>query len=304
MSVNVKYVKFNSARRFGVELEMNQVVPAKDLVKIIAASDKNHHVGYSSNYEQDYQNNYWHVKFDRSCGDVKNIGGWEVASYISKGYKDVENIGKVTEALNKGGVKVNNNCGLHIHGEIADFNNLQVATLVANWVKIEPILSEMVPKHRFSNKYCKLLTKKHKFDYYKTYKPEEFWNLVRPANSTNLYRRTSLNMCNYLFSGGDRRTAELRLPECVLSGREVKNWIRFFLTFIENCKNKSFPGTVYPAGLHDMVSLCGFHNEDPFYLLSRAMLDTKIWIMERILRHSTKKKLRTLAQNFINKIIL
>lgn len=296
----VKYVKFNSKRNFGIELEMNNAVQARQLVKVVAATDPNHPVIMSDHYQQDYGNGYWHVKFDRSCGDVEGQGGWEVASYKASGYKDVDNMGEVTDALKVAGVVTNNNCGFHIHAEIADFTAAHAASLVAYWLKIEPVVCEMLPKHRRGNKYCRLLTKQFAGEIAKSHGAREFWELVRPRAYDHQNRRVSLNMCNYAHNIPNRRTAELRLPECSMSGKDVKNWIRFYLMFVESAKQAQFPGNATPVGLVDAMRIVGFHGASPFLILSRGLREAKIWMCRRILTYSTKESLRNEATTFLN----
>lgn len=294
----VKYVNFASKRSFGIELEVNQKVSSADLVKIVLAADPKHKVMHSTTYVQDYNNNYWHVKFDRSCGDIKDQGGWEIASYKASGYKDIINMGKVTDALKKAGVVVNDNCGFHIHAGIPDLNTNKLTSLLAHWVKIEPIIIESLPKHRKNNKYCRLLSSKYD---YSIVSQKMFWDLVRPRNFDNADRRVSLNICGYVQ--GNRETIELRLPECSLSGSDVKNWIRFFVHFVDSVIDKTMPINFDPVDLFGTMKIVGLHNEDPFFILSKALRETKLWFMKRIIDYSTKKKTKLDAIKFINTIV-
>lgn len=296
----VRYIKFKSTRNFGIELEVNERINANELVRCVSSADPDRPVIQSAHYQQDYDNDYWHVKFDRSCGDVKDRGGWEVASYKASGYKDIEKMSKIAEAMKAAGAVTNNECGFHIHAEIADFKHDQAAALVAYWMKIEPVVLEILPKHRKNNKYAKPLTKKFEGSVDKLYNAKQFWEIVRPQRFDNPNRRVALNMCNYAQWVPNRKTVELRLPEGTLDGKEVKNWIRFFLCFVDFVRKKEFPGTVEPANLYETMKIIGLHNENPFFILSKAMRDTKMWLMRRILLYSTKKKLREEAETFLN----
>jgi hypothetical protein len=296
----VKYVPFKSKRHFGIELEVNQKIHARELVKIVSATDPDRPVIQSAHYEQDYDNDYWHIKFDRSCGDVADQGGWEVASYKAGGYKDVEMMGKVADAMKSAGAVVNDECGFHIHAETADFKHHMMATLVAHWLKIEPVILEMLPKHRRNNKYAKPLTKRFDFSNKIFMHWERFWETVRPQRYDNPNRRVSLNLCNYAQWHPNRKTIELRLPEGTVDGKDVKNWVRFFIHFVDSTKKKEFPTDFSPANLYDTMKIVGLHNEEPFYLLSKGLRETKIWIAKRILEFSSKKELRKEAEIFLN----
>jgi hypothetical protein len=294
----VRYVNFRSTRSFGIELEVNEKVNAKELANAIKKVDEKHAIVQSNNYQQDYSNTYWHVKFDRSCGDVKGRGGWEVASYKAAGFEDINNIGRVTKALKECGAKVNDNCGYHIHVEIKDFTINCAATLVAYWVKIEPVICEMLPKHRRNNPYCRLLG--NGFYDKKIYDTKLFWDTIKPRRFDNNDRRVSLNMCNYLQDMPQRKTVELRMPECNLDSKDVKNWIRFFVNFVDVVKNKPFPADLSSCNVYDVMKIAGFHSDNPFYILSKGMRETKIWFMRRLLEFSSNKKIREEAVKFLN----
>jgi hypothetical protein len=296
----VKYVAFRSKRNFGIELEVNQKVAPQELVRVVSTADPDRPVIQSNHYEQDYDNEYWHVKFDRSCGDIRDQGGWEVASYKAKGYKDVENMGRVADALMKAGAKVNDECGFHIHAEIADFKPNDAAIMAAYWMKIEPVVLEMLPKHRKNNKYAKPMSKKFEGDPSKTYTWDRFWEMVSPKRFDHPNRRVALNLCNYCQMTPNRRTVELRLPEGTVDSKEIKNWIRFFVNFIDVVKKKEFPGSVESVNLYDMMNIVGLHNEDPFYILSKGLRDTKMWVANRIIKFSAKRKLKEEAEKFLN----
>jgi hypothetical protein len=82
--------------------------------------------------------------------------------------------------------------------------------------------------------------------------------------------------------------------------KEIKNWIRFFVNFIDVVKKKEFPGSVESVNLYDMMNIVGLHNEDPFYILSKGLRDTKMWVANRIIKFSAKRKLKEEAEKFLN----
>lgn len=293
-----QFVNFHSRRKFGIELEFNQKITPANLVKIVKETDPKRPVEYSGHYTQDYSNSYWHVKFDRSCGDIKDQGGWEVASYVGKNYKDIECMELVTNALKGIGAEVNSDCGLHIHAEAADFNEDQMGVLVAYWLKMEPVILEMVPKHRRNYKYCKPLTKKinttTKFD-----NASNFWAKVRPQGMGNTERRVTLNLCNYANHVNGKSTIELRLPEGTNEGNEVKNWLKFYLCLVDSLKRREMPKDLTPFGLKETLEFAGLHGESPFLILSVGLRATKMWFLKRILKYSEKPKLRMEAARLL-----
>lgn len=300
MTPQVRYVRFKSKRHFGIELEVNERVQPTVLVKAVSSVDPDHSVAHSSSYQQDYGNTYWHVKFDRSCSDMKDVGGWEIASYKASGYKDVELMGKVAQALKSAGATVNNNCGFHIHVEVADFKTEQIISLAAHWLIIEGIILEMLPRHRRNHKYAKPMSTFFAMDFNKTYTPAKFWGMVCPSGTSNEYRRVALNLCNFTHGSRARKTVELRLPEGTVDSKEVKNWIRFFVHFVDVVKKKPFPPSVKEATLYEAMKIVGLHGEDPFLILSKGLRETKMWFMDRILLHSSKTRIREEAKKFLN----
>jgi hypothetical protein len=295
----VVYVKFDSKRGFGVEMEVNQKVALNELRNIVQKNDLTHQVITSSTYTHSNGNNYWHIKFDRSCGDVytgkaSDKGGWEVASYIARGYKDITNISEIARKLKDSGVVVNNNCALHVHGDVSDFSQEQVATLVAHWMRIESVISEIVPKHRRNGKFCRLLTKKFPI---KSYSLNSFWQTVKPVDFSDADRKVALNICGYCSY--KRPTVELRLPEGTLDHKDVRNWIRMFVHYIDNVKHMTFPANIEPAGLMETLQILGLHGDKSFVILSKSLRETKMWLMNRILKFSTKRKLREEAEDFL-----
>lgn len=294
----VSYISFRSKRNFGIELEYNQKISAKEIAKAISIVDPVRQVLQSTNYEQDYGNTYWHVKFDRSCGDVYNQGGWEVASYKANGYKDLQSIGNVVSQLKKLGVVINAECGFHIHAECVDIKQQMMASLVANWLKIENVILESLPKHRRNNKYALPLTKRFNVPASTTW--ENLWNIVRPQRFDHPNRRVSLNLCNYAQNIPERKTIELRLPEGTAESSDVKNWVRLFINFIDANKRASFPKLIEPVNLYETMKIIGLHNEDPFFILSRGMRETKMWFARRIIANSSKRALCEEAKMFLN----
>jgi hypothetical protein len=300
----VQYIKFNTKRAFGIELEVNRKVTLEALVQAVRDADPKRHCIGINHYQQDHGNDYWHCKFDRSCGDRTGTGGWEVASYKASGAKQLLKIADMGTILSKMGAEVNDNCGYHIHVEIADFTASQAATLVANWMRLERMICEILPKGRRSNIYCRLLSDMKPVLSSDLENPISFWDRVRPRTFDNSERRVALNMCNYALGNSAKRTAELRLPEGTLDPKEIKNWARMFIHFVGFCRKAPWPKTIAPVpDLKSAATVLGLHNEDPFFILSRGLYETKTWFLGRALKHSAKKTIKSEAQEFLNFIL-
>jgi hypothetical protein len=293
--MNIEYKKFFTKRSFGVELEVNATITQSQIRDLIR-SKTDRAVVVTDQWANTATNDYWHVKYDRTCGVLgkQHDHGWEVASYIASGHKDLLRIVQVTDALGAGGAKVNENCGLHIHVDLSDFSTSDAGRLLAHWLKIEHMMCHILPVHRATNKYCRLLTRVKKASYSKsiTYSADALWAHLRPTNigyHENSQKKVSLNFVNYVrclnnYTNDGRKTVELRMPEGTLSGLDVKNWVRLFLLFVENSKIMPMPQFLTPVkSVGEFLTFFGLNGTESFFVLSRALWETKIWVLNRLM---------------------
>src|SRR4051812_35771950 len=115
----VFYKEFPS-RRFGLELELTNNMPKKEVGKALASFEaiygRNKVVNVTDGelgWSDTCNNNYWHVKYDSTCGPLgkgKDYG-WEVASFIGSGHLDVDNVARASRFLGSYGCTTNRNCG-------------------------------------------------------------------------------------------------------------------------------------------------------------------------------------------------
>lgn len=251
-------------------------------------------------YKLSSNNDYWHVKDDSTCGVFGKNGpkGVEVASYVAEGVEDIDHISFVGRMLSLSGCKTNANCGYHIHVEIKDFDVNNAGILLGRWLKIEPWIENMVSFQRRNNKYCRSLHSLRSFDKNNFWKPQDLFILFAPKNLStfeNEERRVCLNLVNYvkyvLFPNcpNPRGTLELRFPEGTLDYNEIKNWLYFFINFIESCKNKEMPSNLVPcSNIDEFLSFSGLsHQGDSFYIFSKELFDTRNWVLQRLVSNGT-----------------
>lgn len=314
----VRYVQFTGGRNFGVEVEVNATVTQAELRNIIVTADPHHPVHVSGSWKQDHHNGYWSVKRDGSCKGEGCDFGWEVSSYVGNSIKDVLTLGQVVGALKKAGVKANHNCAVHVHAEVADFTPGKVAGLIAHWMRIERVVTEMVPHRRIKCAYSKPLTEycKDWLEPDRKYRPTEFYTKIAPKPYPQHYtgwrpkdRRLAVNLTNYQKAYLNphynyRKTVELRLPEGCVEPRHVTNWVKFFLTFVNRCSGLSFPAKIEPLGLDGVLSFLGLaqHPDDPL-ILSQGMHSLKVWLLDRINTHARDDALRTEAVEALNQMV-
>jgi hypothetical protein len=312
----IEYKNFNSFRNFGVELEMGHLIPKSKVAQLIkSVSNKDISI---SKYQLSNQNKYWHVKDDATCGVFGRRGpkGVEVASYVANGIRDIDHIASVARFLSLSGCSVNNNCGLHIHAEIKDFDIKSAGVLLSYWLKIETWIENSLPKRRRKNKYCKRLSDTKVFNREKYWDPQELFVFFAPTN-LNTYenedRRVNLNFVNFvksIITGNDiRKTLELRCPEGTLDYNEIKSWLIFYLNFLEFCKNKPSPNNLKEFdNIDDVLNILGLsHYEQTFYIFSSEIHNTRIWFLKRLIQNGTKdykkqaqKKLSFLFENLLS----
>jgi hypothetical protein len=245
------------------------------------------------------------VKNDATCG-------WEVASYKGRGIGDINNVSRCLATIAQNGGVINKSCGLHVHAEVIDYNEKDIARVVASWMRIEYIISQIVPKWRTNNIYCRMLREKHAkklckkndqsywgdWDFYFNITPSSYFDGIEE-------RRVSLNICNYRKSrikpDFDRFTIELRLPEMTSSADDIRNWIKLFLVFTENAIKFPVPGNMKSVSLPKALAIIGLH---PFpgkgFILSEGLFRIKEWFLHRILKYSSDIKLCYEAVTMLN----
>lgn len=297
--MQIKYKEFPK-RRFGVELEVSAECAKSKIAKILEEYElfnkKPRSVKVTptrKGWAESKNNDYWHVKYDSTCGPCgKGIDhGWEVASYIAEGLDDAVNISKAASVLGKH-LSTNENCGLHIHADVSDFNSHQMGRLLMTWLRIEKSLQHICQKHRSTNIYCKSLWSKWKTLGVKNKEipPVLFWELIKPSDysSHNNYdKKYTLNTVGFalgqIVESHSRKTVELRLPECVLDQEHVFGWITLFLNFVHHCKNSSDCNIEIQHDILDILENLGLKGEKSFYLLSPELTSTKLWFLKKAL---------------------
>lgn len=303
--LNVQYKKFESKRRYGVELETDGKLKKSRVQS--ALKTLSHHDSYVTKYQLSDGGNSWHVKDDATCGPQGRKGqkGVEVASFVGQGIADLQHIAEVADGLQKIGCQVNKNCGLHIHAEAIDISPTQMGVILAHWLKIEDILTLILPFNRCENEYCLPILSRCKWKSQieekksSKWEPLDLWDLMIPQNIApyeNEERRVNLNLVNYAralhYSSNYRKTIELRWPEGTLSGHDIKCWVRLFLNFIDTCRDLPMPDNLERATLEETLTILGLnHSKESFLILSEGLHETKTWFLERIIENMTDFRL-------------
>jgi hypothetical protein len=294
--MELKNLKFDTNRCFGVEIEVGKEVNRDLIINFIKSNT--HRYVKKSFYRPTINNSYWDVKHDGSCGakyiNGINEGGFEINSYKASGVYQLKDICYVISKLKTIGVKVNSNCGFHVHVEVSDFDTDDVGTLLNNWIYVENMIFSCVPKKRKDNKYCQRIAFDYNLSKDDFKKPIDFWNLYKPKTTTlnNFDRKRSLNINNYYRSISlkkfNRKTIEFRFMESTLCEKNIKNWVRFLVHFVGFCKNrkKIFHGP-FINDVEEFLNSVGLGGLNNGWCLSPGLLETRKWVLQRLSRHGT-----------------
>jgi len=127
---------------------------------------------------------------------------------------------------------------------------------------------------------------------WRSWSSRAFWDFFRPSFSTlidirdNPYRYRAVNIVNYALSlekHWKRPTIEFRIAEGSVKKKDIVNWIRLYVNFVETVKNKPMPRP-RKVGLSHALSCLGLHHDENFYILSPGLQKTKTWFLERLTR--------------------
>lgn len=215
---SVFYREFNTLRRFGVEMEVGNECSQFCLADAISrVSPRGRTI---SDWVQSKNNNCWHIKTDASCSRDGCDIGYEVASFVGSGWRDMLEIASAADSLREAYVRVNRQCGLHVHVDISDFKLEQAGSLLAAWLSVESFMCQTVPHYRFDTGYCEPVRFSRPFVYGTSYNPEDIWVIFKPRDIDSINsddRRRMMNMVNYAIGlkkkNWTRKTVEFRFPE-------------------------------------------------------------------------------------------
>lgn len=294
-------------RKFGVELEVSPDVHKTKIGTLLEDFELYYATGRVvkvtpgvNGWDVTNSNNYWHVKYDSTCGPIgkPHDSGWEIASFIGASQQDLEDISEAGQYLLDSGVCTNKNCGFHIHIDVSDFSPEKMAILIARWLKIEFSILSACPSHRISNPHCQLLNFKKIIENV-SYNPNrlvDFWNNMAPNNLSahdNQDKRYTVNTIGYRIGQSDhsysRKTVEFRFPECLLNKNHIANWVKILMCFVEDCfVAESPPTNILRCDLIESLQLMGLKGNEDFYLLDEKLFDAKLWFLQKIKNESTE----------------
>lgn len=287
-----------SLRRFGVEIEVNtlngvvrrpdagagEIPVGADYICDVVRKMVRDEVTLQG-WDHVHNNRGWVIKPDNSCGI-------EINSPVLKGWRGLKRLLQVIDALKGSGVRSDDRCSLHIHVNISDLSLRQLATVIAYYIKCEPVFFDAVPAHRKSNRYCQPIGMTDLFthDYYM--EPQE---IVERVSHVKYY---SLNAYHFMRGGGfsidnpRKKTLEFRIIEngACLDSFATKNWVRLFLHFVDVVRQRPMPRRYREND--PWSSLLWLNPKEVFTLLrfdgplSPGLTQVRNWFADRLLLHT------------------
>jgi hypothetical protein len=294
------HLSFNSNRRFGVELEVNafdgknrpsggekEKPVGTDYIVTLVKRHTDDDVQWRI-YEHTHDNSCWVVKPDSSCG-------LEVCTPIYRNWKGIRKVCQVVDAFGKDSkIEIDHRCSVHVHVEVADLTEEQIASIIIHWVKCEAVFLDMVPAHRKVNRYCQFLGMKDLFDTEVYLSPSE---IIKTVGVVKYY---TINTDQWRRTDGKRRTLEFRIieGEGCKDPYLIKNWLRLILHFVEMTAKRPLPGPYIEGNpwswacildTKDVLRLLGFYSEpgESEYELSNGLTQTRNWMLARLWKYIT-----------------
>ena len=310
-----EHISFTSPRRFGLELELNSFDgksrpdgsgPPAGICEIAAVVAKSapkegcdvHPWGHTDD------NSGWVAKPDSSCG-------LELCSPPYKGWGGLKKLLDVVKAIQDDKrITADGRCSVHLHIDVSDLTEAQVASVVSWWVKCEPVIMDAMPMDRKRNRYCQLIGMNNTFQHDTKLSDED---LIAKVGDVKYY---SMNTWIYTRK---RKTLEFRTIEG--SGCKdaylVKQWVRFILHFVEMASNLTRPLPYKPhkndEERHEYTPWTGLAWLDPQhvltflgfnygvkgipdlrspreYTLSKGMTQTRNWFLARLIKYMSRHK--------------
>lgn len=281
-----EYLNCLNYRRYGIEIEVNafdgiargQHDPPPTGIEQVGAVVNNvtKEPTEIQKWSHTHNNNSWIIKPDGSAGI-------EICSPILKGWEDLNKSCRLIQAFKEDpDIDADERCAFHIHLNVADLSVEQLGTVLAYWIKCEPIFMDSVPSKRKLNRYCQLIGITDLFTH-------DF--LMDSSEIVQRLGRTKYSTMNTFHYVRDcRKTIEFRIMEneTCTDPFFAKNWVRLMLHFVERTQHLNLPG-FYEEGDRwssllwldtlDVLKVLGF---DGNYELSPGLKQLRNWFLGKM----------------------
>ena len=288
MDSGKEHLECNYLRRFGAEIEVNsfdlcsrppdrKAMPegTAQVANIVQKASQN--VVNIHKWAYDHNNQTWIIKPDSSCGI-------EICTPVLKGWRGLMQVCRVVDALSKARVPTDDRCSFHVHVDVSDLKDVDIATIINWWIKCEPVFMDSVPASRKRNQYCQMLGQHEAFD-----RLED--GFIQPETLIRLLGHTKYFTINtYHYYHQKRKSLEFRImdSECCITPWDAKNWIRLVLHFVERALKVGMPSAYFPGDRWsgycwldpiDVFQFLGFEGD---FSLSPGLQQVKAWFLDRL----------------------
>lgn len=175
-------------------------------------------------YEASAANNT--VFASKEDGSLYNQGV-EFCSPILQGDAGLSELANILQICNDNGAEVDNECGLHVHIDLRDFNKQEFVRLFYILRKVESVTRLLVTEERNSNHFCSASLSQVRTDDRRGF-DERIMDYCE-----SMQRYSAYNFSAYY----DHGTVEIRLHHGTLNYEEIRNWVLLHLSIVDFAKN-------------------------------------------------------------------
>lgn len=222
-------------RKFGVEIEANIAndycldndIAPQDVIYILLRNNfkknskiKFDHYSDDCHYDADPDNftGAWSIKSD---GSLDYRTGFEMSSPILKGKKGLTEVDTIVKTLNQFGCSINSRCGLHVHVDAKDLSEDEKLAVVARYNNLHDKIKKFVKRDRW--------TRSARLGEYSINRLVHDLIETQVVVDEDYDGRTG----GALSISGKYPTLEFRQHEGSLNSKEIQNWIKFCVNFVE-----------------------------------------------------------------------
>lgn len=248
--------------RFGVEIELDSLdgrdfserplAPGEMPKGCDLVSDVVSNLGLDiqvHGWRHNHNNSVWVCKPDSSCGI-------ELCSPVLEESRIDEALA-VLDALNsRSEITAGPNCAFHVHVDVSPLVaesptcSEPLCSVLAWWVKCEPVLMDSVPARRRNSRFCRCIGFTDLFDHDER---------VVPLMAVTKLREKYLSVNTTHLVARKRNSIEFRILEGTKDPSLAGDWIRFVLNFVRNAAAAGMPGDYRWVSFDETRSLVDSH---------------------------------------------
>jgi hypothetical protein len=273
-------------RKFGVEIELNSFDQRDFKKNPLGRNEQPEGMEYIADiikslglpvkiqgWQHNHNNDEWVCKPDSSCGI-------EVCSPVSS---DLVDILKFVDCLSQDqNIRVDDRCSLHVHIDVKDcvfasnFNknydfekSIDLASILAWWIKCEPVFFDSFPKSRKLNKYCQCIGISDVF------KSDD--NVSPSLIIKNLGESKYFSANVYHLKKGSRASIEFRLADhfACIDSHFLNNWVNLLIHFIDRAIFVGLPNSFCWLNPKEVFDFLDFNNS--------GKEEVRNWFLARII---------------------